>query len=126
MIEKNWINHKANNFFFKKIILNNEFRKKKTNKQKRIFTLDYFLDLWPRSLDLTNEMLIEEIGKIINYINGLKIKKIAIKIIEVKINIKNKLEVTIKFFIEGLNWEEKIILTKEKKNLREWGPNWKK
>jgi hypothetical protein len=47
----------------------------KKKKQKRIFTLDYFLDLWPRSLDLTNEMLIEEIGKIINYINGLKIKK---------------------------------------------------
>jgi len=82
------------------IILNDEFRKKKI-KQKRIFTLDYFLDLWPRSLDLTNEMLIDEIGKIINYINGLKIKKIAIKIIEVKINIKNKLEATINFLLKG-------------------------
>jgi hypothetical protein len=46
-------------------------------------------------------MLIDEIGKIINYINGLKIKKIAIKIIKVKINIKNKLEATINFLLKG-------------------------
>ena len=45
--------------------------------------------------------------KKINYTKLSKLKKISIKIIMVKIKIKNKLEDNYKFFIGGLNWKEK-------------------
>jgi len=41
-----------------------------------------------------------KIGEKINYIKGSKIKKITIKIIRIKIKIKDKLEDIYKFFIE--------------------------
>ena len=53
---------------------------------------------------LTNQMLKDGIKKKLNYIEGSKIKKIAIKKIMIKIKIKNKLEDNYRlFFIEGLN-----------------------
>jgi hypothetical protein len=45
-------------------------------------------------------MLNDEIRKIINYTKGSKIKKIVIKRIKVKIDIKNKLEATITFLLK--------------------------
>ena len=49
----------------------------------------------------------DEIGKKNNYIKGSKIKKIKIKRVRMKNEIKNKLEGNYEFFIGGLNWKEK-------------------